>query len=276
VLPIQIETETKELSGYFSNPESGNSLTFKIQPIKFEKFEIPTYFHVRMTWTEGFWIQYSYEVNLSEEQTKNIANQFLRKECLWFDGKKVDSKNITELRIYKTNFFNSYTSIYWHNAFPAGYTGDFGGTDVTRQFITQAPTAYQTEIQRLASEMLQSCKNLSLDDNWVLATLALQLQEVAIVFYSKKLKIDLSKQNVERILGKKIEDDYLPFGLMYDALTKEVERLCKVQMPMLAKSFRGMRTEVLHSGYNPKEEETRTIITFTDGLLKKLESIKVQ
>jgi hypothetical protein len=228
-----------------------------------------------MTRTEGFWIYYSYEVNLSEEETKNIANQFLRKECLWFDGKKVDSNNITELRIYKTNSLNLYPSSFWHNAFPSGYTGDFGGTDVTRQFITTAPTVHQTEIQRLASEMLQNCKNLSLDENWVLATLALQLQEIAVVFYSKKLGIDLNKQNVERILGKKIEDNFLPFNLMYDALSKEIERLRKVQMPILAKSFREMRTEVLHRGYNPKEEETRSIITFTDGLLKKLENIQI-
>src|SRR5208283_3099689 len=110
-------------------------------------------------------------------------------------------------------------------------------------FITKAPATYQTEIQRLASEMLQNCKNLSLDDNWVLASLALQLQEVALVFYSKKLGIDLKKQNVEKILGKKIEADFLPFNLMYDALSKEVERLSKVQMPIMAKSFREIRTE---------------------------------
>lgn len=239
------------------------------------QFEVQTYFHVRMTWTDGYWTNYSYEVNLSEEQTKNIAGQFQRRECLWFDGKKVDSKNITELKIYKTTSFNSYPSSYWHNAFPSGYKGDFNGTDVTRQFITTAPTMYQSEIQRLASEMLQNCKNLSLDDNWVFATISLQLQEVAVVLCSKKLGIDLNKQNVERILGRKIEENFLPFNLMYDALSKEVERLCKVQMPILTKSFREMRTEVLHRGYNPKEEETRSIITFTDGLLKELESIKI-
>lgn len=231
---------------------------------------------MRIIWVQDYLRYYAYEVNLLEEQTRNIASQFLKGDCLWFDGKKVDSKNITELRIYKTTLFNAYPSSYWHSAFPSGYAGDFGGTDVTRQFITQAPTAYQSETQRLASEMFQNCKNLSLDENWVLATLALQLQEVAIVFYSKKLGIDLNKQNVEKILGKKIEDNFLPFNFMYDALSKEVERLCKVQMPILAKSFREMRTEVLHRGYNPKVEETCSIITFTDGLLKKLESIKLQ
>lgn len=122
--------------------------------------------------------------------------------------------------------------------------------------------------------MLQNCKNLSLDENWVNATLALQLQEVAIVLYSKKLGIDLNKRNVERILDKKIEEKFLPFNLMYDALSKEIERIYKVQMPILTKSFREMRTQVLHRGYNPKGEETRSIITFTDGLLKKFESIK--
>ena len=229
---------------------------------------------MRIVWVQGYLRYYAYEVNLLEEQTRNIASQFSKGECLWFDGKKIDSKNITELRVYKTTFFNSYPSSYWHNAFPNGYTGDFGGIDVTRQFITQAPTTYQSETQRLASEMLQNCKNLSLDENWVLATLALQLQEVAIVHYSKKLGIDLKKENVERILGNKIVDKFLPFSCSYDAFSKEVERLCKVQMPILTKGFREMRTEVLHRGYNPKVEETCSIITFTDGLLKKMESIK--
>lgn len=126
------------------------------------------------------------------------------------------------------------------------------------------------------SELFQHDKNMSLDENWLFAAIALQSQEVAVVFYSKKLGIDLSKQNVEKILNKKIEDDYLPFGLMYDAFSKEVERLYRVQMPSLAKGFREMRTDVLHRGCNPKEEETNALITFTNGLLKKLESIKLQ
>lgn len=170
-------------------------MTYKIEPIK---FEILAYFHVRIIWVQDYWRYYAYEVNLSEEQTRNIASQFKKGECLWFDGQRVDSKNIAELRVYRTTF-NSYSSSYWHSAFPNGYIEDFGGTDVTRNFVTQAPTAYQSETQRLASEMLQDCKNLSLDENWMFATLALQLQEVAIALYSKKLGIDLNKQNVENI-----------------------------------------------------------------------------
>ena len=43
----------------------------------------------------------------------------------------------------------------------------------------------------------------------------------------------------------------------------------------MVKSFRDIRTEVLHKGYNPKVEETCAMVTFTDGLLKTLESLKI-
>lgn len=240
------------------------------------KLDIPklAYFHVRVTWTHGFLNNFGYELNLSEEQIRSIVNQFQKGECLWFDGRKVDPKNISEFKIYKTSYFCRFKSQYFHENYPNGYLMDFGGFDVTRDFIIQAPTAFQSETHRLASEMLQHTKSLSLNENWPLAAIALQLQEVAVIYYSDKLGINLSKESVEKILGKKIKDDFLPFPAMYDALSKEIERIYNVQMPMLIKGLREMRTKVLHEGYNPKEEETDTIITFTNGFLKRMSTIK--
>lgn len=106
-------------------------MTFKVEPIK---FVILSYFHVRIIWDQSFLTYYAYEVNNSEEQTKDIANQFAKGEPLWFDGKRIDPKNIVELRVYETTYGRiQFSSSYWHNSFPNGDTGDFGGTDVTRR-----------------------------------------------------------------------------------------------------------------------------------------------
>jgi polyhydroxyalkanoate synthesis regulator phasin len=44
-------------------------------------------------------------------------------------------------------------------------------------------------------------------------------------------------------------------------------------MPFLATQFRRMRVKVLHEGYNPEPEEKDSLVSFTTGLLRKLEDI---
>jgi hypothetical protein len=44
-------------------------------------------------------------------------------------------------------------------------------------------------------------------------------------------------------------------------------------MPILVPQLRRMRVNVLHEGYNPEPEEKDSLVSFTIGLLKKLNSI---
>ena len=65
----------------------------------------------------------------------------------------------------------------------------------------------------------------------------------------------------------------LSFIIKYDAFSKEIERLFKIQMPILTKNLRKIRVDIVHRGYNPKKEETDAIASFTIGFLKKLENL---
>jgi hypothetical protein len=120
-------------------------------------------------------------------------------------------------------------------------------------------------------DLMDSASFLNLDANWSIATCALQLQEVATILVAKRKGIGLDKQNIEKILAKKIKD--FSFNYQYEAFSVEVKRMFGVEMPILTMHLRKMRTAVLHYGYNPKPEEKDSIVQFTIGLLKKLASI---
>lgn len=120
-------------------------------------------------------------------------------------------------------------------------------------------------------DLMESASFLGLDTNWSLATCALQLQEVAVTLVAERKNIKLDKANVEKVLNKKIES--LSFNDQYEAFSRQVKTSFNIEMPILTIHLRKMRTKVLHEGYNPKPEETDSIVTFTIGLLKKLKDI---
>lgn len=125
------------------------------------------------------------------------------------------------------------------------------------------------------ADLMNSSVFLGLDTNWSVATCALQLQEVATKIVSEKKGIGLDKQSIEKILGKEIQD--FSFNYQYEAFSKEVRRLFNIEMPILTMHLRKMRVKVLHEGYNPQPEEKNSIVSFTVGLLEKLEAIdKIQ
>jgi hypothetical protein len=123
------------------------------------------------------------------------------------------------------------------------------------------------------ANLMDAASFLSLNTDWSVATCALQLQEVSIKLVAEKSKIDLSKTNVERLLNAKIPSSDFSFNHQYEAFGKEVKRLFKIDMPFLTTQFRRMRVKVLHEGYNPEPEEKDSLVSFTIGLLKKLEDI---
>jgi len=121
------------------------------------------------------------------------------------------------------------------------------------------------------ADLMDSALFLGLDTNWSVATCALQLQEVATILVAEKKGIRLDKQSIEKILGKKIQD--FSFNYQYEAFREEVKRLFSVEMPILTMHLRKMRVKVLHEGYNPQPEEKDSIVSFTVGLLEKLNTV---
>jgi hypothetical protein len=121
------------------------------------------------------------------------------------------------------------------------------------------------------ADLMESASFLGLDTNWSVATCTLQLQEVAVILVAKKKCIELDKPNVERILGKKIKD--FCFNDQYEAFSAELKRMFSIEMPILTMHLRKMRVKVLHEGYNPEPEEKDSLVSFTIGLLRKLEDI---
>jgi hypothetical protein len=131
----------------------------------------------------------------------------------------------------------------------------------------------QIEPLEPTANLMDAASFLGLDTNWSVATCALQLQEVSIKLVAEKAKIILDKSNVERILKAQIPTKDFSFNHQYEAFSKEVKRLFAVNMPILTTHLRRMRVKVLHEGYNPQLEEKESIVSFTIGLMKKLEDI---
>lgn len=141
----------------------------------------------------------------------------------------------------------------------------------TQDFITPPLPQEKEEVKSLIG-LMKCASFMGLNDNWSLATCALQLQEVAMTLVAKRKKIKLDKANVEKVLNKKIEK--LSFSNQYEAFSKLVLALFDVEMPILTIHLRKMRAKVLHDGYNPKPEEAESIANFTIGLLRRLKDIR--
>jgi hypothetical protein len=103
-------------------------------------------------------------------------------------------------------------------------------------------------------------------------TCALQLQEVAVTIVAKKKGIELNKKNVNQI-AKDAQPSDTAFKKKYEAFSKEVKRRYGIDMPQLIPSLRDVRTEILHKGYNPDNDEKESITLFTTSLLDKLRTV---
>lgn len=239
-------------------------------------FEMP-YYHVYIEYKDkkGNEIA-SFLFNRSEGAVKRLyARPYKKNRAFLVGGKIVHRPSINKIEVFKSTIGAD------HLILPDGkpvrgsdntYTvkcferGEVEGVLVcTEEFISLLPE------KKEKLSLMESASFLGLDANWSLSTCALQLQEVAITLVAKRKGIKLEKTNVERILNKKIED--LSFNDQYEAFKKQIETSFNIKMPILPTHLRKMRALVLHEPYNPKPEETDSIVGFTIGLLKKLKDI---
>lgn len=129
------------------------------------------------------------------------------------------------------------------------------------------------DFDKTESDLARYTAFLGIDRNWMSATYALQLQEVSITMVAQKKGIALNRENVERILNKKIKEKDFSFSHQYEAFAKEVKRLYKIEIPLLPMWLRKMRQAVLHEGHNPTEKEKELAISATVCLLKELKKV---
>jgi len=214
---------------------------------------------------------------------EKIATPFMKNKAFMFGGRVVHPLSIDSIYIFESEEWDPDKIILLNGSPAPGHSFFYttycfssgrvkGINDRTIDFVT-SPPAKKEELITLSNQtvLMESASFLELDSNWFSATCALQLQEVAVTLVAKRKNIKLDKASVEKVLNKKIEG--LSFNDQYDAFSMQVKDSFKIDMPILTKDFRKMRTKVLHQGYNPKPEETRSIVIFTTGLLKKLKDI---
>jgi len=118
----------------------------------------------------------------------------------------------------------------------------------------------------------EECKFLELDFSWILSTIALQLQEVAMTLMAEKLGIALDKSGVSKILGRQIEGE-LSFRDRYAAFCTEIKKRKDTTLSMLPSDLRGIRTRVLHEGKSPQANEAKLLVDFTCSFLKELQRV---
>lgn len=213
--------------------------------------------------------------DLSEEDIRGIREA--QKKDITFElyGEHIVSSRIIAINVYRTDksikelstCYDGQTELVRKNILDGKI-----GENVTGLFFPPSPLHEDKPLT--INDLLGSVQSFGLDNNWFTATCALQLQEVVIVLLAEKKGIMLDKASVEKILELKrpIEGE-LPFSQRYEAFSKEVKRLFHVDMPEMLMDMRKVRRKVLHEGKNPTPEEVDSIVTFTIGLLKKLNAL---
>lgn len=220
--------------------------------------------------------------NSREFVEQRIAAPYMNNETLMIGGRFVHSSDIEEILIFwsveragKTILPNGKTMLdesldYIKRCYADGTLE--GLSLCTDDFITSPPKEEPTkEPSELTINLMESASFLGLDEDWSLASRALQLQEVAVAFVAKRKGIPLDKADVERMLNKKIES--VTFNDKYEAFCIQVKDAFRIEMPILTAHLTEMRAKVLQDAYNPQPRETESIVNFTVGLLQKLKNI---
>jgi len=241
------------------------------------------YYHVYIVYEDQKGIENTHFLyDYTEEGVKkSIATPYMENGSLQFAGTFVHASKVSCIHIFwsetkwatlilpnRKKCLDEYDNRYIVSCFLRQRVA--GVKYITYYFITSPPQA-EEEPKKMSIRLMESAGFLGVDDNWSLATCALQLQEIAVTLVAKRKKIDLGKASIEKILNKKIQK--LSFSDQYEAFSARVYASFAVKMPILATHLRKMRAKVLHEGYNPKPEETESIAGFTIGLLEKLRNI---
>ena len=94
--------------------------------------KVDAHYHIRVKYKSGGKTSYFYEVNKPKELVEYIIYQIEElMPRIRFDGHMIYPKRIIEYKIFVTYFLFDKSSETLHMEYPDGYSGDFGGEDVT-------------------------------------------------------------------------------------------------------------------------------------------------
>ena len=227
-------------------------------------------------WLFGAPTVFSCFFDLSENEVRGIKDAKERNQSLFVKQTQLEPKNVVSVTVYRTEKSTleySAPSDMQQSEVERNIIDGKIGKNVTKSFFPLS--IIHEERHSTIEDLVMAAEFLGLDENWFVATCALQLQEAMIARLAEKHKISLDKENIKRILNKKevkISSDFVPFGEKYRAFSKEASRLWDIQMPKLTLEFRNSRNDVLHNGYNPTREESSFFADYTADSLKRLDA----
>lgn len=112
-----------------------------------------SYYHFLISYKSGDKFEYAYEINISEEQVLEILAQIeAHLPRITFDGRTIFPIRIGIRRIFYSESFFPNNSDFLRRFYPSGYEGDFGGYEVTRNFLSKK------ELEKMIEKLLEPPK----------------------------------------------------------------------------------------------------------------------
>ena len=96
------------------------------------------YYHIRMIYKSGGETSHLYEVNKPKDLMEDVVLKIQKLvPVITFNGRRVYPKRIFEFKIFATESPFEMSSESLHDEHPEGYSGYFGGEDVTLEITSQ-------------------------------------------------------------------------------------------------------------------------------------------
>ena len=143
----------------------------------------PPFYQIFIEYREGSGFAYAYELNQSKDTALQIAalNDAIV-PSIRFDSKRIHPQR-ARYRVYVTEERVPHRSRYYHDIYPGGYDGDFGGVDVTVEislearprvkalvegrFIAFLSASFKDENNELLEWFIEMIESVGIEVNWL-------------------------------------------------------------------------------------------------------------
>lgn len=143
------------------------------------------YYHIRMIYKSGGETSYLYEINKPKDLMEDVVLKIKKlAPVITFDGQKIYPKRIFECKIFETQSPIDMSSESLHDEHPEGYSGHFGGEDVTLEITSQfRRESINSHVRELRKHALQSLRMRAL----FYATIAVSIVALYLVLIAFRL-----------------------------------------------------------------------------------------
>ena len=190
------------------------------------------YYHLKIYHRLSNWFRFlgdptvfSCFFDLSEREVRGIKDAKEKNQPFYVKKVRLEPQRVVSITVYSTDksaLEYSALSDMQKSEVERNIIRGKMGKNVTKSFF---PLSIMPEESHLTIEdLVMAAEFLGLDENWFVATCALQLQEAMIAKLAEKSKISLDKESIKRILNKKevkVSPDFVPFSEKYRAFSKK-------------------------------------------------------